>query len=90
VQNAHKSLVQFVLGGFFLGSIIGYLTRPSALFMGQLPFGTVITGGVFLTGFDQMLVPLAQKSLSQMVALAVLGTAVGGFAGVMVNRANAK
>src|ERR1035437_10083580 len=48
----------FCLAGGMLGGIIGYLTRPFAMLVGQLPFGTVITGGAGLQGLDQLLVPV--------------------------------
>src|ERR1700683_5328842 len=55
----------FCVVGGMLGGIIGYLTRPSALLVGQLPFGTVITGGAGLQGLDQLLAPVAQQSFNQ-------------------------
>ncbi len=72
-----------------LGGIIGYLTRPSALLVGQLPFGTVITGGGGLQGLDQLLVPVAQQSLNQMITWTIIGAVLGGVAGAVLRRMNA-
>jgi len=74
-----------VIGGM-LGGIIGYLSRPSALLVGQLPFGTVITGGAGLQGLDQLLVPVAQQSLNQMLTWTLIGAVLGGVAGAILRR----
>jgi hypothetical protein len=74
-----------VIGGV-LGGIIGYLTRPSAIFVGQLPFGTVITGGAGLQGLDQLLLPVAQQSLNQMLTWTIIGAVLGGVACAILRR----
>lgn len=74
-----------VIGGA-LGGIIGYLTRPSAMFVGQLPFGTVITGGSGLQGLDQLLVPTAQQSFNQMLTGAIVCAVLGGVVGAVLRR----
>ena len=50
---------RFMLGGigFVLGGLLGFLTRPSALLIGQLPFSIVLSRGGNLRGLDQVLVP---------------------------------
>lgn len=59
--------------GFAVGGFIGFLVRPSAMLIGQLPFETVILRAANLEGLAQVLVPLAQASFNVMLAGAVLG-----------------
>jgi len=63
--------------GLLAGALTGYLMRPSAPLIGQLPFGTVITRGANLKGLDQMLVPMAQSSFNHLLAGAFLGALAG-------------
>jgi hypothetical protein len=60
--------------------MIGYAVRPAAMLVGQLPFGTVITAGASLQGFDQVLLPVAQQSFIYLFA----GIAIGAVAGVFL------
>lgn len=76
----------FCVVGGMLGGIIGYLTRPSALLVGQLPFGIVITGGAGLQGLDQLLAPVAQQSFNQMVTGAIVCAVLGGVVGAILRR----
>jgi hypothetical protein len=66
------------IAGLFLGGGIGFLLRPSAFLVGQLPFETVIVRGSNLGGLDRLLVSTAQTSFNYMVVGAILG-AVAGF-----------
>ena len=70
--------------GFFVGGLIGFMMRPSAFLVGQLPFETVITGGANLTGLDQLLRSTAQNSLNLMIMGAVLGALTGAIVGVLI------
>lgn len=72
-------MMKLILGvvGFFLGGCIGFLLRPSAFLVGQLPFETVIARGSNLSGIDRLLVATAQTSFNYMIVGALLG-AVGG------------
>jgi len=72
--------------GFIAGGFIGFLYRPSALFIGQLPFDVVITRGANLKGFDQVLLPLAQSSFNNMMTVAVIGAAIGIIIGLLITR----
>ncbi len=63
--------------GFIAGGFIGFLYRPSALIIGQLPFSTVITRGANLNGVEQLLIPMAQSSFNHMMTIAVIGAAIG-------------
>ena len=60
-----------------LGSVIGFLLRPSAPLVGQLPLSIVITRGAELRGLDQLLVPAAQTSFNYVLVGGLIGTAVG-------------
>lgn len=63
--------------GALVGGLIGFVLRPSAPLIGQLPLGTVITRGDNLDGLDKMLVPLAQTSFNYLVAGVVVGGVIG-------------
>lgn len=51
--------VKLGIVGFIAGGVLGFLYRPSAFLVGQLPLDVVITRGANLKGMDQMLIPLA-------------------------------
>lgn len=70
--------------GFLVGGIIGFLMRPSAILVGQLPFGHVITRGSFLQGLDALLVTTAERSFNVMFAGAILGALIGLGIGVLL------
>ncbi len=72
--------------GFIAGGFIGFLYRPSAFIIGQLPFDVVITRGANLKGIDQVLIPLAQTSFNNMMAIAVIGAAIGIIIGLLLTR----
>jgi hypothetical protein len=71
--------LQLKLGavGFLVGAVVGFLTRPSAFLVGQLPLGIVITRDASLNGMDQLLVPAAQASFDQLILLGFIGGAIG-------------
>jgi hypothetical protein len=66
--------------GCLAGGLLGYLMRPAAPFIGQLPFKAVITRGGSLTGVDQILLPIAQSSFNDLM----LGLVGGLLAGLVV------
>lgn len=74
------------LFGFFVGGFVGFQLRPAAFLVGQLPFGTVITRGSNLSGFDSLLVSTAQTSFNYMLAGAVVGAVCGFLVGQMTSR----
>jgi hypothetical protein len=76
-KESQPFAVLWPIVGALAGAWIAYLARPSAFLIGQLPFEVVITGGAQLTGIDSILAPLARRSLSLMVAGAVIGALVG-------------
>jgi len=63
-----------------LGGVIGFVLRPSAPGIGQLPFETVLTAGSNLQGIDQLLTPVAQQSFKYLV----IGVILGGIAGLII------
>ena len=67
----------FAVVGALVGTMLGYVLRPSAFLVGQLPFSTVISRGANLDGLDQLLVPTAQSSFNLLVAGAIFGAVVG-------------
>ena len=73
----------FFIGGY-LGGYLGFLARPSAMLVGQLPFDMVITRGTNLQGFEQILLPLAQQSFSTMFNGGVVGGVLGAVVGLMI------
>lgn len=76
-----RALVLFACGvGGLAGALIGFLLRPTAPLVGQLPFGIVITRGFELKGMDKILIPLAETSFNYVAA----GLISGGIAGFVV------
>lgn len=77
-------VLPFAVAGFFAGGLVGFLTRPSVILIGQLPFGTVVTRGAYLTGLDTLLRSAAENSFNQMFMAAVLGALAGAVIGFLV------
>jgi len=75
----------FTVIGVALGALIGFQMRPSMMFIGQLPFQTVITRGAGLQGIDQLLISTAQQSFNVLAIAVVLGGAVGFAVSHLVN-----
>ncbi len=65
------------VGGFLLGALVGYLYRPPAFLVGQLPFHVVISRGTSLKGFDQMYIPIAETSFNYLLGGGVIGAVAG-------------
>jgi hypothetical protein len=72
--------------GLIAGGSIGFLYRPSALIIGQLPFCTVITRGANLKGVEQVLIPIAQSSFNHMMTIAIIGASIGITLGLLLSR----
>lgn len=79
--HAHPPLALMIALGLAVGGFLGFLMRPSAFLVGQLPFEMVITRGSSLSGMDQLLVPAAQESFNVMLLGASLGAAAGAVVG---------
>ncbi len=71
-----KKLI-LAIPGFLIGGFIGFIMRPSAFLVGQLPFETVIARGSNLSGLDRILVSTAETSFNYLMVGALLG-ALGG------------
>jgi hypothetical protein len=71
--------------GLLIGSVVGFLLRPGVPFIGQLPFGTVITRGTNLQGLDQLLVGYARTSFNYLIAGIVVGAVVGWIAAIVIS-----
>jgi hypothetical protein len=84
--KANGLAIKLGIVGFIAGGIFGFLYRPSVLIIGQLPFEVVITRGANLKGVDQVLIPMAQSSFNNMVAIAVIGTVIGIVAGLLMSK----
>jgi hypothetical protein len=65
------------VAGFLIGALVGFQMRPAVMFVGQLPFETVITRGANLKGLDQILLSTAQQSFNVMLFGALVGAAIG-------------
>lgn len=65
-----------VIGGLILGGAVGFLLRPSAFLVGQLPFEYVIAPER-LTGLLELYKPTAELSRSIMLGGAIIGAAAG-------------
>jgi hypothetical protein len=83
-----RNIVDFRLSaiGAIAGGAVGYLYRPSAFMVGQLPFQHVITRGRSLKGLDQVLVPFAEKSFNYMLAGVVIGAVLGFVLKLLLDR----
>jgi len=86
MKKLNKTMAGIGLIGFLIGSYLGFLVRPTAFLVGQLPFEMVITRGANLQGFDQILLPLAQQSFSIMLTGGVIGAIVGIVTGYYIGK----
>jgi hypothetical protein len=77
-----RKLLAFL--GVMLGGYIGFLNRPSALFIGQLPFTKIILAGTNLQGLDKLFVPVARTSFRYMVTSATIGLLGGLILGTVL------
>lgn len=72
--------------GLLVGGFIGFLSRPSGVLTGKLPFIHVITRGATYEGVDQVLISLAQESFNVMLGGAIIGAVVGILLGYFIIR----
>jgi len=75
---------KLTIAGLLIGSVVGFLLRPSVPLMGQLPFTTVITRGANLRGLDQLLLGYARTSFNYLIAGMVLGAIIGLIAAFVI------
>jgi len=76
--------IKLTIAGLLIGSVVGFLVRPSVPLIGQLPFSTVITRGGNLRGLDQLLLGYARSSFNYLIAGMVVGTIVGLIAAFVI------
>ncbi len=86
VSASANRTIGLVVGGFAVGAILGFLTRPSVFIVRQLSLATVLTRGGNLSGLDRLLVPTAQQSFNQMLFGAILGAVAGFVVALFLNR----
>ena len=65
------------LSGFLVGALIGYIYRPPAFLIGQLPFKHGISRGTTLQGIDQVYIAVAEKSFNYLLAGGIIGAILG-------------
>jgi F0F1-type ATP synthase assembly protein I len=75
---------KLTIAGLLIGSLVGFLVRPTVPFVGQLPFGTVITRGANLQGLDQLLIGYARTSFNYLIAGTIVGAVVGLIAAFVI------
>jgi hypothetical protein len=86
MENSKGQMIGIGILGFLIGGFVGFLARPSAFLVGQLPFEHVISRGANLKGMDQMLVSLAQQSFNIMLIGAIIGVIAGIVIGYFVEK----
>ncbi len=72
--------------GFLVGALVGYLYRPPAFLIGQLPFDVVISRGTSLKGLDQMYIPIAETSFNYLLGGGLVGAIAGIAAALLLRR----
>jgi hypothetical protein len=73
----NKMVLLTGVSGFLAGAFIGYVYRPSAFLIGQLPFKHVISRGTTLKGIDQVYIAFAEKSFNYLLAGGIMGAILG-------------
>lgn len=74
--------------GAFVGGLIGFLLRPAAPIVGQLPLDAVITRGMDYRGLDQFLVSYAETSFNYLVVGLIIGGVGGALAAYAISRSS--
>ena len=72
--------------GLIFGASIGYFYRPTALFIGQLPFDVVITKGGNLKGLDQIYLEIAKTSFNYLLIGGIAGAIIGAIVGIKTKK----
>lgn len=75
------------MAGMLVGGFIGFLARPSAAMVGQLPLSIVLTRGAMLEGLDRaILLPLAEQSFNTMGLGILVGMGAGWIIGSVLRK----
>ena len=61
------AMIVYVAAGAAVGAYVGFLLRPSAPIIGQLPLETVLNRGTNLQGLDTVLVGTAKTSFNHVL-----------------------
>jgi hypothetical protein len=77
MEGRNRAFLLSGLGGFLLGAAVGYLYRPPAFLVGQLPFRHVVSRGTSLKGFDQVYLEVAQRSFDYLLVGGLVGAGIG-------------
>ena len=83
MDDRNRTVWLLAVAGFLVGALVGYLYRPPAFLIGQLPFDIVISRGTSLKGFDQMYIPVAETSFNYLLG----GGVAGAIAGILASLA---
>lgn len=81
-----KMILVGTVVGLLLGGFVGYIYRPPAFLIGQLPFKTVITRGSSLQGFEQLYLYTARTSFNYLVSGVIIGMVLGAAAGFFLSK----
>lgn len=84
--NSKGALIGIGAVGCLAGGFVGFLLRPSAFMVGQLPFKHVITRGESLQGVERVFMSLAQESFNVMLTGAIIGLVAGLVIGYFTGR----
>ena len=87
MDDRTRTLWLLAAAGFLVGALVGYLYRPPAFLIGQLPFDVVISRGTSLKGFDQMYIPVAETSFNYLLGGGVVGAIAGAASALALKRA---
>ncbi len=88
-MGKNKMILLTGVSGFLAGAFIGYIYRPPAFLIGQLPFKHVISRGTMLQGFDQVYIEVAEKSFNYLLGGGIIG-AIFGLIAVLLYTGKAK
>lgn len=88
MRSTSTKLLPWISGavGFLAGAAFGYLYRPPAILIGQLPFEHVITRGARLKGLDQIFLEVARRSFDYLVVGGIMGAVLGIVAALLLQR----
>jgi len=86
MMEKNKMIAAAGAAGFLAAAFIGYLYRPPAFLIGQLPFKHVISRGTTLKGINQIYMNVAQTSFNYLVVGGIAGAILGVAAALFYQR----